>query len=282
VKNAYSPLVDLAASPNLGAKRSCLCSMGFYCGRKWRTYPLHFPNPPFNNPTEPYENPHWPASVLASLDGVALDSVGLDLLLAQTKNNDDADGHPRILIRINADDHLFEMGPGGSSSSGTVYLQGGKRVSSLGVHERWDSDVTMRYSRNLDPVNGKGIELLYLPIGAETRRRRHRRNLCHCPPAGCGWLDRRPTDAAGGVAGPRSGQHDFLYAGEAKTRDIYIVRGGKIAWSEPVSGPPPRSSCSTSPRRPKRPFRQREVTHQPLGESAQKPASRMGWLSPRC
>jgi hypothetical protein len=25
-------------------------------------------------------------------------------------------------------------------------------------------------------------------------------------------------------------QHDFLYAGEAKTRDIYIIRKGKIAW----------------------------------------------------
>jgi hypothetical protein len=25
-------------------------------------------------------------------------------------------------------------------------------------------------------------------------------------------------------------QHDFLYAGEAKTRDIYIVRGGKVTW----------------------------------------------------
>ena len=25
-------------------------------------------------------------------------------------------------------------------------------------------------------------------------------------------------------------QHDFLYAGEAKTRDIYIVRGGKVVW----------------------------------------------------
>ena len=27
------------------------------------------------------------------------------------------------------------------------------------------------------------------------------------------------------------GQHDFLYAGESHQRNIYIVRGGKIAWS---------------------------------------------------
>lgn len=26
-------------------------------------------------------------------------------------------------------------------------------------------------------------------------------------------------------------QHDFFYAGEAKTRDMYIVRGGKVVWS---------------------------------------------------
>src|SRR5450432_1695357 len=26
-------------------------------------------------------------------------------------------------------------------------------------------------------------------------------------------------------------QHDFFYAGEAKTRDMYIVRGGKVVWA---------------------------------------------------
>ena len=25
-------------------------------------------------------------------------------------------------------------------------------------------------------------------------------------------------------------QHDFFYAGEAKTQDMYIVRKGKVAW----------------------------------------------------
>jgi hypothetical protein len=31
-------------------------------------------------------------------------------------------------------------------------------------------------------------------------------------------------------------QHDFFYAGEAKTRDMYIVRAGRIAWSYHDSG----------------------------------------------
>jgi hypothetical protein len=99
------------------------------------------------------------------MDGVALDSVGLDLLFAQTKNNNDELGRPRILIRENADGYLFEMAQPSDSPSHTVYKQGGKVVASLGVHERWDNDSTMRYSRNLDPVHGKGIELVYLPLG---------------------------------------------------------------------------------------------------------------------
>ncbi len=231
VKNVYSPLVDLAASPNLGAKTILFVLDGLYSGRKWRTYPMHFPNPPFNNPVEPYENPHWPSSVLASLDGVALDSVGLDLLLAQTKNNDDADGHPRILIRINADDHLFEMAEADHPPSGTVYMQGGKRVSSLGVHEHWDSDATMRYSRNLDPVNGKGIELLYLPVGAQAVQPAAAAVPATAgAPVAVGWTAGQPTRPAV-LPGRGLAQHDFLYAGEAKARDIYIVRGGKIAWS---------------------------------------------------
>ena len=68
VKNAYSPIVDLAASPNLGAKTILFVLDGLYSGRKWRTYPVHFPNPPFNNRVEPYENPDWPASVFR-IDG---------------------------------------------------------------------------------------------------------------------------------------------------------------------------------------------------------------------
>jgi formylglycine-generating enzyme required for sulfatase activity len=91
--------------------------------------------------------------------------VGLDILFAQTKNNNDTNGHPRILIRANADDYLFELAQPDHCPSGTAYVQNGKPVTSLGVHERWDSDATKRYSRNLDPVNGKGIELVYLPSG---------------------------------------------------------------------------------------------------------------------
>ena len=37
-----------------------------------------------------------------------------------------------------------------------------------------------------------------------------------------------PPETAPGVGLAR---HDFLYAGESHDRNIFIVRGGKIAWS---------------------------------------------------
>jgi hypothetical protein len=164
--HAYSPIVDLAACPNLGAKTILFVLDGLYCARRHQSYPLHFPNAPFHNKVAPYENPEWPSSLLASLDGVALDSVGLDILYSQTKNNEDEHGHPRIMIRENADDYLHEMAQPENPPSGTAYLQAGKPVTSLGVFEHWDSDETRQYSRNKDVQNGKGIELIYLPAKA--------------------------------------------------------------------------------------------------------------------
>jgi hypothetical protein len=162
--HAYSPIVDLSASPNLGAKTILYVLDGLYCGRRWQTFPLHFPNAPFNNRVEPYANPEWPSSILASLDGVALDSVGLDILLSQTVNNLDANKQPRIAIRENADDYLQEEALADHPPSGTAYIQNGKPVASLGVTEHWDNDQSRRYTRNKNPKTGKGIELVYLPV----------------------------------------------------------------------------------------------------------------------
>jgi len=162
--HAYSPIVDLSASPNLGAKTILYVLDGLYCGRRHQSYPLHFPNAPFNNRVAPYANTDWPSSILASLDGVALDSVGLDILLSQTKNNLDENNHPRILIRENADDYLQEEALADHPPSGTAYRQNGKPVASLGVTEHWDGDLSRQYSRNKDPKTGQGIELVYLPV----------------------------------------------------------------------------------------------------------------------
>ena len=36
----------------------------------------------------------------------------------------------------------------------------GTLIGSLGVHEHWNDANNKQYTRNLDPVNGKGIELV--------------------------------------------------------------------------------------------------------------------------
>lgn len=173
--HAYSPLVDLNASPNLGAKTILYMLDGLYCGRKHASFPLHFPNAPFYNRMEPYENTDWPASLLASLDEVALESVGLDLLYAQSINNTEPGFYnvPRILVRNQASDYLLEMADPQHAPSGTKYIQGGKPVESLGVFEHWDSPETMRYSRNLDRKHGKGIEFIFIPMGSAKPLKAH-------------------------------------------------------------------------------------------------------------
>lgn len=166
-KDSYSPIVDLEASPNLGKKTILYLLDGLYCARKHSSYAVHFPNAPFFNKIYPYHNPEWPSCILASLDGVALDSVGLDILFSQTKNNNDRDNYnrPWMLIRENADGYLHEMAQADNPPSGMVYAQEEKRVQSLGVHEHWNNDESRSYSRNIDPVKGKGIELVYNKIG---------------------------------------------------------------------------------------------------------------------
>ena len=160
--HAYSPSVDLASSPDLGDKTILYMLDALYCGRRHQSYPVHFPNPPFNNRVEPYANQEWPSSLLASLDGVAIDSVGIDILYSQSQNNLDKENHPRILLRENADDYLMEEADPEHAPSGIVYKQRGKAIESQGVFEHWDSDVTRQYSRNKDPKYGKGIELIFL------------------------------------------------------------------------------------------------------------------------
>ena len=161
----YSPIVDLMAAPKLGGKTILHMLDGLYVARKHSSFPVHFPHAPFNNTKKPYANPEWPSCILASLDPVALDSVGVDILYSQTEEEKDIyadfDDLPNLLIREYADDYLHEMAMPDSSPSGTKYMQGGKPVKSQGVHEHWDGNETRRYSRNIDPANGKGIELVY-------------------------------------------------------------------------------------------------------------------------
>ncbi len=89
---------------------------------------------------------------------------------------------------------------------GTVYKQGDHVVASVGVHEHWDGEATRPYSRNLDPVNGKGIEFIYLPPG-DTK-------VPSAPAANAGNPTNMPPQATAVLPGQGLSQHPFVYTGE--------------------------------------------------------------------
>ena len=140
---SYNPLVDLMASQKIGNKTILFIIDGLYSGNLWNAPPTKWTLAPFNG--------NYPSSVFASLDPVAIDSVGLDFLHAQWD------------LLSNADNYLHEAAKIGAPQSGTVYKPDGTAVTgSLGVHEHWNNSTLKQYTRNLDPVNGKGIELVQL------------------------------------------------------------------------------------------------------------------------
>jgi hypothetical protein len=97
----------------------------------------------------------WPSSLLASQDGVAIDAVGFDMLVAEYGSS---------LPDINyGDAYLVEAANAADPASGTKYdpERDGEAVSrSLGVVEHWNNPSDRQYSRNLG--RGEGIELIYL------------------------------------------------------------------------------------------------------------------------
>ena len=148
VKNVdqYREQVDLMGHAHLGGKTVLYLIDGLFSGkhpidpvpRKWSTAPF---------------NGAWTASVLASQDPVAIDSVGLDFLRAEY------DDFPR---RRGVDDYLHEAALAAKPPSGTYYdpdhATSVRQLASLGVHEHWNNEVDKQYSRNLGKK--KGIELV--------------------------------------------------------------------------------------------------------------------------
>ena len=176
---------------------------------------------------------------------MAIQSVGLDIMYAQSLHNEEPGYYnvPRILLRDLADDILKAMATPSNTPSGTVYKQDGKPIPSLGVFEHWDSPETMRYSRNIDPKNGRGIEFIYLPMGsAQAKEKPTLAPLLKL------YMDRNvPTDgpkedlnvgrgnrkdhATQDSNFPGGGllRYPMIYIGEGYNR-IFIVADGKVVW----------------------------------------------------
>ncbi len=145
----YRALVDIMGHPHMGGKTLLYMIDGLYGGQKWQGTPEKFLQEPFYN--------DWPSSILVSQDPVAADCVGMDILW---------DEWPETVQISAVDDYLLEAAQADAPPSGTFYDPDGDgtALASLGVYERWNNATDRQYSRNLDPINGTGIELVYIKM----------------------------------------------------------------------------------------------------------------------
>ena len=154
----YRCLVDLMGSPELGGKMLLCIGDLLFSGRDWAATPQKWNSAPFNG--------DWPSSILVSQDPVAIDSVCYDFLSTEWPLDVYA-----AALNSAGEDYLHEAAQADNPPSGTFYDPGktGHRLASLGAHEHWNNATNKQYSRNLDPVNGTGIELAALTVsGANT------------------------------------------------------------------------------------------------------------------
>ena len=146
---SYNSLVDLDGHAQTGGKTVLYLIDGLYATKhnEYRLDPsCRWESAPFNQ--------HWTASLFASQDGVAIDSVALDFLRNE----------PTLATIVTGavDNYLHEMALANQPPSKTVYdpEKDGKPLASLGVHEHWNNAADKKYSRNLG--SGAGIELVAL------------------------------------------------------------------------------------------------------------------------
>ncbi|MBN1509199.1 MAG: SMP-30/gluconolactonase/LRE family protein [Sedimentisphaerales bacterium] len=144
----YRDLVDLTGHSYIGGKTVLYLLDGLYGGIHYaEQLPRKFKSAPFND--------DWTSSVFASQDPVAIDSVGLDFLQAETACQ-------KYSCAPGAEDYLHEAALADNPPSGTFYdpdhAQSTVRMASLGTHEHWNNAEDKQYSRNLG--KNEGIELV--------------------------------------------------------------------------------------------------------------------------
>src|ERR1019366_5985330 len=148
----YRVQVDIMGHSMLG-KKNLVYLMDALWGTDYELdVPLKWQMAPFNN--------GYSASVFASLDPVAIESVGYDFLRSEFT----ADRVPAASICVQmpgADDYLHQAADPANWPASIVYDPDntGVPLPSLGTHEHWNSASAKQYSRNLDPA-GTGIELI--------------------------------------------------------------------------------------------------------------------------
>jgi hypothetical protein len=146
----YRVLTDIMGHEKLGGNTVMFFVEGLWGGPEAVSRPVKWNMYPFNG--------DWPSSILGSQDAVALESVCFDLLKTEF---DDPNGIAKARPWYGGvDDHLHQAADSGNWPEGFIYdPEGdGSPIGSMGVHEHWNSEFNMQYSRNLG--YNYGIELI--------------------------------------------------------------------------------------------------------------------------
>jgi hypothetical protein len=158
----YRCFVDIMGHKHLGDKTILYLFDALWSSTNNANPPIKWRLAPFNN--------DYPSSVFASLDPVAIESVGYDFLFAEFGTDhptegawDPMDNKGPFPHYSGVDDFLHQAADSLNWPKNIKYdpeKDGTPLPGSLGVHEHWNNNTEKKYSRNLGAATG--IELVYL------------------------------------------------------------------------------------------------------------------------
>jgi hypothetical protein len=149
----YRVQVDLMTQ-SLLRKKNLIFLMDALWGTDYeQDKPLKWQMTPFNNT--------YSSSIFASFDNVAIESVGYDFLRSEFTVARVSGSYAFVQMR-GADDYLHQAADSTNWPAGIKYDpdSSGIHIFSLGVHEHWNDSIDKKYSRNINPATGTGIELI--------------------------------------------------------------------------------------------------------------------------
>lgn len=158
----YRGFVDIMGHKDLGGKTILYLIDGLWGSTNWGHPPVKWAMSPFDN--------KWPNSLFLSQDPVAIESVGYDFLFNEFDEDhptegefvgDDKGPFPQF---AGTDDFLHQAADITARPVDIDYdpENDGSILGSLGTHEHWNNATDKKYSRNLNPETGTGIELYYV------------------------------------------------------------------------------------------------------------------------
>jgi hypothetical protein len=145
----YRVQVDIMSHELLGGKNLVYIMDALWASDWELNKPVKWKMSPFNN--------DYSSSIFVSLDPVAIESVGYDLLRSEFTTESGADPSVQML---GVDDYLHQAADSANWPGGIRYdpNNNGVYMASLGVHEHWNNLTDKKYTRNLGI--GDGIELI--------------------------------------------------------------------------------------------------------------------------